>query len=155
MCATKLGSRPGYLWSVLSLKCSRCRKGNMFKIKNSYNLKGFMKMNDRCPVCDQPMEIEIGFYYGTGYVSYALAFVFSIMTFILWWVSIGFSLSDDDNRLSWWIGFNIFSLIMLQPYLMRLSRSLWLSFFVGYNAGWALEKPEQPERIVPGQMNNW
>jgi len=37
-------------------------------------------MNDKCPICDQYMEIEIGFYYGTGYISYALAFLLSVAT---------------------------------------------------------------------------
>ena len=32
-----------------------------------------MDMNKECPVCGQPTEIEVGFYYGTGYVSYVLS----------------------------------------------------------------------------------
>ena len=112
-------------------------------------------MNAKCPVCGQPTDIEVGFYYGTGYISYALAFVLSVATFIAWWVFIGFSVKDNDNRVFWWIGSNIVALLVLQPYLMRLSRSLWLSFFVGYNPNWEFEKAEEPERIVSEQMNNW
>ena len=84
-----------------------------------------MLMHDHCPVCCQPMEIEPSFYYGTGYVSYALA------SFIAWWVIIGLSL--HDNRFFWWMGLNALLLISLQPYLMRLSRTIWLSFFVRYD----------------------
>lgn len=135
---------PGYLSSVIKHKCSRCRTGNMFLTKNSYNLKQFMKMYDKCPSCDQYLEIEVGFYYGTGYLSYGLTVAFSAVTFLAWWGLIGFSLAD--NRLFWWIGVNIFLLIVCQPYLMRLSRALWLSFFISYNANWKTEKPEDPER---------
>jgi hypothetical protein len=84
------------------------------------------------------MEIEVGFYYGTGYVSYALTVALSVTTFVAWWVLIGMSV--NDNRFFWWLGLNITLLVVLQPYLMRLSRAIWLSFFVRYNANWQTEK---------------
>jgi uncharacterized protein (DUF983 family) len=121
--------KPNYLLSLLKLKCPRCREGDMFHSKSSYT-KGFTKMHESCEVCGQPMEPEVAFYYGTGYVSYALAVAISVSTFIAWWVLIGFSL--NDSRFFWWIGVNAFILIVSQPYLMRLSRTIWLSFFVKY-----------------------
>lgn len=102
-------------------------------------------MNDNCPVCGQPMVLEVGFYYGTSYVSYALTVALSAATCIAWWVLIGFSL--EDSRFFVWMGANMVFLILLQPYLMRLSRAIWLSFFVRYNENWRDEKPESPERI--------
>ena len=137
--------KPGYLWSLLRHKCSRCRTGDMFLVQNSYNLRAFMKMNDRCPVCDQVMEIEVGFWYGTSYISYALAVALSVASCIAWWGLIGFSL--NDSRFFWWMGFNLVALVITQPYLMRLSRAIWLSFFARYNANWRNEKPEEPERL--------
>jgi len=127
-------SAPGFVSSVLRQKCSRCRRGNMFKYPNPYNLRHFMKMNEVCSVCGQAMEIEPGFYFGTGYVSYALTVAISVSTFIAWWVLIG--LSSEDNRLIWWLGSNIGLLIVLQPILIRLSRSIWLSWFVKYDPDW-------------------
>jgi pheromone shutdown protein TraB len=116
----------------------------MFQTKNAYKLKRFMEMHDKCPVCEQLMEIEVGFYYGTSYVSYALTVAISVITFVAWWILIGMSV--NDNRFFWWMGFNITLLIVLQPYLMRLSRAIWLSFFVRYNANWQAEKPDGFER---------
>jgi hypothetical protein len=37
-------------------------------------------------------------------------------------------------------------LIVFQPYLMRLSRAIWLSFFVRYNANWDTEEPDNTPR---------
>jgi hypothetical protein len=116
----------------------------MFQTKKIYDLKRFMKMNTRCPACGQFLELEPGFYYGTSYVSYMLTVALSAATFVAWWVFIGFSL--NDNRLFWWIGINAFVLLLSQPYLMRFSRSMWLSFFVKYNENWQTEKPDEPER---------
>ncbi len=137
--------RPGYLVSLCKQKCSRCRTGDMFRTNKIYNLKEFMKMNTQCPVCGQPLELEPGFYYGTSYVSYALTVALSVATLVAWWVIIG--LSTTDNRFFWWLGINAVLLLLSQPYLMRLSRSIWLSFFVKYNPNWLTEKAEQPERM--------
>jgi len=143
MSTEKKDQRPGYLLSLLQHKCARCRTGNMFKVKNAYRLKDFMKMHDNCPSCNQRMELEVGFYYGTAYVSYALTVALSVSTFVAWWVLIGMSV--NDNRFFWWLGSNIVFLVILQPYLMRLSRAIWLSFFVRYNACWQVENTHDAE----------
>jgi hypothetical protein len=103
-------------------------------------------MNEYCPVCGQPTEIETGFYYGTGYVSYALTVAFSVASFVAWWVLIGFSL--DDSRFFWWLGSNAVLLVLLQPLIMRLSRSIWLSWFVKYDPQWKDNKVSHQERMV-------
>lgn len=112
-----------------------------------------MKMFEHCPVCGQPTDIEVGFYYGTGYVSYLLGLVLTGISFVLWFLSIGFSF--HDSRFLAWVIFNSMMLIGLQPYLMRFSRSLWLSFFVSYDADWENTAPQTPERINDEQKNNW
>jgi hypothetical protein len=147
--------KPSYLLSVLTNRCPRCRRGDIFKSKNAYALKGseYMKMHDHCPLCGQATDLEVGFYYGTGYVSYGITVLFSIVTFIAWWVFIGISASD--NRVIWWLVCNAVVLVILQPPLMRLARSLWLSWFVTYDPDWETHKPEDPERIVKEQMGNW
>jgi hypothetical protein len=89
-----------------------------------------MKMPEHCPVCGQSFEIEPGFWYGTGFVSYALSVAVSVATFIAWKVLIGFSL--EDNRLFWWMAVNGVLLVVIQPLLMRISRTIWLNFFVHY-----------------------
>lgn len=131
--------KPNYIKTLLLQKCPRCRKGNMFKNPGKYYLQNFMQMNDSCGVCGQKMELEPGFYYGTGYVSYALTVAFSVITFVAWWVLIGVSL--DDNRMFWWLGVNTVLMLLLQPFLMRLSRAIWLSFFVTYDSGTAHDLP--------------
>ena len=73
-----------YLASVLSCRCPRCREGKLFKNPVSISLKKNMAMNEKCPVCGQATDIEVGFYYGTGYVSYLVALVISAICFILW-----------------------------------------------------------------------
>ena len=95
-----------------------------------------MKMNAECPVCKQSFDLEPGFYYGTSYVSYAFAIAITVASFVTWWILVGISI--NDNRVFYWIIVNGVLLILLQPLLMRLSRTIWLAFFVKYDANWAI-----------------
>ena len=134
-------------------KCPRCREGDMFVSTNPWKLKTTMRMHDDCPVCGQPFNLEPGFYYGSSYVSYALSITFSFFTLLMWWLTIGFS--TTDNRFFFWMAFNIILLILIQPYLMRVARTGWLAFFVRYDADWPTNPVEQPERVNREQENNW
>jgi len=144
----------GYISSSLDCRCPRCRDGKLFQHPLTINFKKNVEMNKHCPVCGQPTEIEVGFYYGTGYVSYALTVAISITSLVAWWVLIGFS--TEDNRFFYWMGSNAVFLILLQPWIMRVSRSLWISWFVKYDPDWEHKKPEDvSERLNAEQANNW
>jgi uncharacterized protein (DUF983 family) len=133
--------KPNYIWSTLTMRCPRCRRGDMFKQSNPYRklkLSYILDMYENCPVCKQKYDLEPGFWYGTGYVSYALAVAFSAFTFVIWWVIIGISV--DDNRIFGWLIFNAVFLVLIQPWLMRLSRVIYLKFFVRYNENYDTEK---------------
>ena len=111
-------------------------------------------MHKTCPVCGQPTEIEVGFYYGTSYVSYLLTVMLSVASLVAWWIIIG--LSTNDNRFFYWLGFNAVLLLSLQPWLMRFSRSLWISWFIRYDPNWERNQPvDVSERINVDQANNW
>ena len=141
-----------YLISALSCRCPRCREGKLFKNNISISLKKNMAMPKLCPVCGQPTEKEPGFYYGTGYVSYALGVAISVATFIAWFVLIGMSV--NDNRFFYWLITNAVILVVLQPWLMRVSRSIWISWFVKYDPDWEKHplNKEDIERIIPEQQ---
>jgi hypothetical protein len=143
----------GYWPTVVSCRCPRCREGNLFQYRSTFRFKRNMEMHEKCPVCGQPTDIEIGFYYGTGYVSYVIGVLFTIASFLLWLLIIGFSFSD--RRFTYWIILNSLALVAMQPWLMRFSRVLWLSWFVKYDPQWSAHEPEPLERVNEEQKNNW
>lgn len=127
---------------MLTMRCPRCRRGPMFKHSNPFSkltLSHILDMPESCPECNQRFELENGFWYGTGYVSYALAVAVSVTTFIAWLVLIG--VSTEDNRIFYWLGLNGVLLVVIQPWLMRLSRVIYLYFFVSYDANYKQTKP--------------
>jgi hypothetical protein len=145
-------SKPSAL-NILACKCPRCRLGDMFKEKNPYHLKKTMSMNENCPVCGQPFDIEVGFYYGSSYASYALSIAISVATLVAWWFLIGFNISD--NRIFYWLAFNALLLVALQPVLMRQARSIWLAIFIRYDRNWRNNPAQKPERVNELEKNNW
>lgn len=143
---------PGFL-KLFQCKCPRCRQGDMFQTQNPYRLKTFMKMNDCCAVCGQPFDLEVGFYYGSSYVSYALTIAVSVATFITWWMLFGFSIRD--NSLFYWLIADVILLVLIQPVIMRLARTLWLAFYVRYDKDWRIHPAEKPERTNETFKNGW
>lgn len=142
-----------YLTTVFGCWCPRCREGKLFTNSLSLGLRRNLEMPDECTVCGQPTDIEVGFYYGTGYISYFIALILSAASLLLWWLVIGFSYKD--YRFAAWAVTNSLALLALQPWLMRFSRSLWLSFFVEYDPDWRHSKPRRLERVNKDQMTNW
>jgi hypothetical protein len=51
---------------------------------------------------------------------------------------------------------NAVLLILLHPWLMRISRSFWISWFVKFDRDWEQHQPEDvSERMNAEQANNW
>jgi hypothetical protein len=149
------GERPhrGYVATVVNCWCPRCREGKLFRHSLTFRIRRNMEMYEECPVCKQPTDIEVGFYYGTGYVSYVIGLLLSGISFVIWFLLIGFSF--HDKRFLYWVIINSVGLFVLQPWLMRFSRALWLSFFVPYDPEWEIHEPERPERVNKDEKNNW
>lgn len=138
MCAKNMDQKPNLLWSVVTNRCPHCRQGKLFTDPNPYNFKTTMRMPENCPVCGQPFELQTGFYFGTGYVSYALSVALLAAVFVGWAFTMG--LSIQDNSIFWCLGIGTVILLMLQPIIQRLARSIWIAFFVRYDKNWRAVK---------------
>lgn len=120
------------LISMLKMRCPNCRKGHMFTNKSVFPLKKLQAMPEKCS-CGQKMELEPGFYYGTGYVSYGLSVALSIFNFL--WYYLIFGVSVLDNSLFYYLAVNTALLLILMPWLMRYSRVFYLYMFVRKRKG--------------------
>lgn len=153
MCANTYTEKPNLILSILKNNCPRCRRAGLYKIKGAFRIKGLMAMHEKCPVCGQPFDMEPGFYYGTNLISYTLAVVVSAVSFVLWILVIGISL--HDSRFFWWMGVNAVLLVLLQPPLMRFSRTVWLSFFVTYSPQWSAGDVIEQFSSNKEHQHNW
>jgi uncharacterized protein (DUF983 family) len=116
------------LYPIIHLKCPRCHEGDLFKNSFSYRFSKLTEMDTRCSICNLKYEREPGFFYGAMYVSYGLT--------VALWVSVAvafFVLADEINP--WYFIFSgITLLFILLPGIYRLSRAIWLTIFVQYDA---------------------
>ncbi len=113
--------------AILLNKCPKCHKGDLFIKPNPYlHLSQMGKMYQRCPKCNLNYSPEPGFYFGAAYVSYALTTMviipLVIITFLLG--------ARSFLTFLWVIGISI---LVTTPFLFRLSRSLWIHFFIKYD----------------------
>lgn len=135
-----MSAKKSFLYSVFTNKCPKCREGHMFKNKSVFPLGELLEMPEKCSVCGQKFELEVGFYYGTGYVSYALSVGLFFINLI--WYALIFGISYEDNSIFYYLGTSIAIVVLLQPWLMRISRVLYLNMFVKYKKGNSIRSEE-------------
>ncbi len=107
--------------AIFGLKCPACRQGDLFKPVKKFS--DLFEMHDNCPNCNQPYELEIGFYWGAMYVSYALSSAVSLVSTLVFMFVFDLSMMTSFVLM--------FLLVMLvSPSIFRLARSVWLHGFV-------------------------
>jgi uncharacterized protein (DUF983 family) len=67
--------------SILKEKCPNCGKGQVFEKKKS--IFQFPVMKKKCEVCDYRFDREPGYFLGAMYLSYGLAVLQGLITFLI------------------------------------------------------------------------
>jgi uncharacterized protein (DUF983 family) len=125
------------IYAITKSKCPRCMEGDIYPDRNPYHLKKLSDFNQRCEICNQNFEPEPNFYYGAMYVSYGYTVALFVTVYIIFGVWMRWSMWPTVSALG-------IVLVILGPFLFRLSRTTWLSLFVRYDknaaARWQKEK---------------
>ncbi|MRX41414.1 DUF983 domain-containing protein [Flavobacterium sp. LC2016-23] len=119
----KKGSK---LNSILTGSCPKCQNESMYSDKNPLHLTKVLKMNDHCSHCGLKYQIEPSFFYGAMYVSYGLNVAVGIAAFIISFVFFQTTIEQSFIAI-------VISLIVLFPFVLRLSRNLYINMFVSYD----------------------
>ena len=98
----------------------------MYEKSNPYALSKIFSMNERCSHCGLKYKIEPSFFYGAMYVSYGVGIAFSVAAFIISFLFIGTTLLTTFISI-------VGTLIVFMPVIIRLSRNIWINFFVKYD----------------------
>jgi uncharacterized protein (DUF983 family) len=109
--------------AVMSGKCPRCHKGDVFAYPLKH-LSKFNQMNRTCPHCGVMLEPEPGFYQGAMYVGYGFTVAIIVMVSIIL-----FLLGDPSEWV--YIGTVIAIMVLLVPLNYRYSRIVYLYLFGG------------------------
>lgn len=114
------------LYSILTGTCPKCHREYMYKNRNPYQLSEVFKMHERCANCQTKYKIEPSFFYGSMYVSYGIGIAFGLTAFLIAYLVIGTSLLNSFIAI-------VITLIVFMPIIMRLSRNIWINFFIKYD----------------------
>jgi uncharacterized protein (DUF983 family) len=98
--------------------CPRCREGRIFR---KSLLRGWLSMNESCPVCGLRLAREPGYFLGAMYVSYGLSLVPALFLVFLFWRVFG--LAYYSALLAATLAY-----LPLVPMVVRMSRVLWIYF---------------------------
>ncbi|TXE06117.1 DUF983 domain-containing protein [Seonamhaeicola algicola] len=114
------------LYSIFTGSCPKCHQESMYTNKNAYNLTETLKINERCSHCNTKYRIEPSFFYGAMYVSYAVGVAFAVAAFVI------SNLIFNANLKVTFISI-VGTLVVFMPVIMRLSRNIWINFFMSYD----------------------
>ncbi|WP_298347615.1 DUF983 domain-containing protein [uncultured Dokdonia sp.] len=112
--------------SILTGKCPVCQNESMYKNSNPYILSETLKMHERCSHCDTKYKIEPSFFYGAMYVSYPVGIAFATAAFVITYFFF------EANLVNTFIAI-VGTMIVFMPVIMRLSRNIWINFFMKYD----------------------
>ena len=113
------------LSATINNKCPRCHAAKVFENNNPYSFKNGLTMRKHCISCGLKYEREVGYFYGSMYVSYGLQTALVTCMYILniyWW-------KMSSLALVFWI---IGLAAVLFPVTFRWSRIIWIGMFTKY-----------------------
>ncbi|MGI9546399.1 MAG: DUF983 domain-containing protein [Flavobacteriaceae bacterium] len=113
------------LYSILTGSCPKCHEESMYINPNPYYLGHLFKMRERCSNCDTKYKIEPSFFFGAMYVSYAVGIAFAVAVFVISYLFIGLSLFKTFMAI-------VLTLVIFLPIIIRVSRNIWVNFFIRY-----------------------
>jgi uncharacterized protein (DUF983 family) len=114
------------LYSILTGYCPKCHHESMFKNKNPYKILEALSMHENCSNCNTKYKMEPSFFYGSMYVSYPVGIAFAVAAFVISFYV--FHANIDTIFIS-----IVATLIVFMPVILRLSRNIWINFFIHYD----------------------
>ncbi len=114
------------LYSILTGSCPKCHQESMYTNKNAYIISETLKLNERCSHCNTKYQIEPSFFYGAMYVSYAVGIAFAVAAFVISFLILKANLKTTFISI-------VGTLVVFMPVIMRLSRNIWINFFMSYD----------------------
>jgi len=114
------------LYSIATGTCPKCQNEKMYVNPNPYNLADVFEMHENCGKCGFKYKIEPSFFFGAMYVSYGVGIAFGVAAFV-----ISHFVFQANLKISF--GAIIGALVIFMPVIMRLSRNIWINFFVDYD----------------------
>lgn len=117
------------IYSILTGCCPKCHQENMYTHHNFLFFWNILKMHNNCSTCKLRYHIEPSFFFGAMFVSYGLSVAVAIATFCVGYFVFKVDLKSTLTSI-------IVALVVTMPFVLRLSRNIWINIFVDYDKNW-------------------
>lgn len=114
------------LYSIIFGVCPKCQEESMYMVKNPYKLGDTLKIHDHCSHCNTKYRLEPSFFYGSMYVSYGVGIAFAVAAFVISHLILGASVNITFLSI-------VGTLVVFAPIIMRVSRNIWINFFIHFD----------------------
>lgn len=132
--------KPAMLPAMLAMKCPSCRKGFVYKNKSYVPLGKCLELKEECEVCGQKLISERN---NGGGINYALTAALIFLNLCWYWPIFG--LRYDDNSVVYYLITSVSIALIMQPFLMRLSRMIYLYLYVAFGHSRRVVIEDDPE----------
>ncbi len=122
--------KPSAISGLLGMKCPNCHKGRVFVNKSVLPLGKCLSMADNCSECGYKMKHESN---NGGGINYALTLSLLFLNLVWYWPIFG--LSYKDYSFYYFLLTSTCVVVILQPWLMRYSRIIYLYLFASFGGG--------------------
>lgn len=113
------------LYSIFTGKCPQCHHESMYETGYTYKFSKIINMNEKCSNCGLKYQIEPSFFFGAMYVNYGVSVAFAVATFVIVKLLLNFSIEQTILAI-------IIINLIFYPFILRISRNIWINFFVKY-----------------------
>lgn len=123
------------LGGMFTMKCPSCRRGHVFVNKSMFPMAQLVELKDECEVCGEKLKSEKN---NGGGINYALTMLLFFLNLLWYWPIFGLSYKDEPgvlggaNSVFYYLGISTAVVLLAQPYLMRLSRMMYLYLYIGF-----------------------
>jgi uncharacterized protein (DUF983 family) len=115
------------LQAILKGKCPACATGSIYVNKSVFPLREALKTVDSCAGCKQKIKMNDS---APG-INYALSVVVYILAILLYAALWG--ITYKDNSFIYSFVFSTIIVIISQPWLMRLSKTIYIYLFTRFH----------------------
>ncbi len=128
-------NKPFALTAMFTMKCPSCRKSSVFVNRSIFPLDKCLAMKEECEVCGEILKSEKN---NGGGINYALTMILFFLNLLWYWPVFGLSYKDEPgvlggaNSIFYYLGISTGIVLLAQPYLMRLSRMIYLYLYIGF-----------------------
>ena len=119
--------KPNVVISFCRMRCPACRKSFVFVNRSIFPLGKCLNLVDNCKVCGQKLQLESN--NGSG-INYALTMILFFLNIFWYWPIFG--LSYKDNSFFFFLTASVTVVIVVQPWLTRYSRIIFLYFLIKF-----------------------